>query len=300
MSSCIDQSFGLQPKDTQYSNLNVNGIAALNKAVMCQLDAVKASISSLPDVCTNLGDLTLGAGNNSTTCLTPGNSGDILQIANGIPTWTTPPSSVCTSLGDLTIGAGNNSTTCLSPGLSGELLQIVGGIPTWAPPVLGYGTFLVNNNPLPGGNTVWANLPSAGTWVGPASGPVFTAQNGVAQNVSIASPTSLSVSVSGVWKIDFEGTALTGATGANWTQAFGVSINGVLPPVGVLTQMLAAFDTSSAAGNTYHVSGEVYLNLNAGDTIELIAAMLQGTANVVPVTIRARTGKIGLSLISAA
>jgi len=45
--SCSDQSFGIQPKDAQLSNLKVNGIAALNKAVMCRLDAVEASITKL-------------------------------------------------------------------------------------------------------------------------------------------------------------------------------------------------------------------------------------------------------------
>ena len=46
-STCVDQSFGVQPRDAQLSNLKVNGIAALNKAVDCKLNAVDATITKL-------------------------------------------------------------------------------------------------------------------------------------------------------------------------------------------------------------------------------------------------------------
>lgn len=109
---CSDRSMGYLPKDQVLSNAKINAIASASDVVACEVATQLISIAAGAEdgyvltsdaagnaswqpvptqVCTGVGELTVGTGLDTTTCLSPGAAGSFLSIVAGVPTWAPNP-----------------------------------------------------------------------------------------------------------------------------------------------------------------------------------------------------------------
>lgn len=90
---------------------------------------------------TTLGDLAYSSATaNTNTRLPVGTTGQVLTVAGGVPTWSTPSSGMTnpmTTTGDTIYSSSGSTPARLPIGTTGQVLSVSGGIPAWTAPPAG-------------------------------------------------------------------------------------------------------------------------------------------------------------------
>jgi hypothetical protein len=150
------------PNDTDLVKDGAAAIRTLGSSVDTTTKALNPS--------TTLGDIEYrSATANTNTRLGIGTTGQVLTVAEGVPTWATSDdanaiqNALLTTTGDTIYASGASTPARLGIGSTGNVLTVAGGVPTWAAPAGGGGmTQIGSTTTLSGSSTTISSLDFTG------------------------------------------------------------------------------------------------------------------------------------------